>query len=126
MEKVKKIMMIFVIGVLFIMINVGISSADEKEDMTKVLIKLSGELIDLYYKMSKASEIWSDNEYQSGGSKEITQGDIDAMSLGVTVTAAQIANVITTINNLKKFMTNEDPTNADYLNYLNSVRSKSW
>lgn len=119
----------FLIVLLLVFSSAAFSNplqAGEKQDMSLKLIRLSGEMANLYYRMVEASKVWTDNGFGSGGSKEIVQGDLTESALGVVISPNDLALIITVINNFEKFMTNQAPTTNAYLDYINMVRSKSW
>lgn len=63
--------------------------------------------------------IWSDKEYQEGGSDEMTDEDI----ADTGVTAAEVQLGITLFNNLNKFRYNDTPTQNDYDKTMSKLRN---
>lgn len=89
-----------------------LSFAQNLQGKISVLAKAADELENLY-------TIFFDRGYNSGGSNTIVDGDLS--SIGIT--AAELGEAITFIENLGKLLNNQDPTNADYDATLNKIRS---
>lgn len=70
-------------------------------------------------RLANLETVYFDRGYNGGGANPI--GDGDVVSLGVT--AAQLANLITLVQQLNNFMGNSAVTAADYDSTLNAVRS---
>ncbi len=70
-------------------------------------------------KLANLETVYFDRGYNSGGSSPIA--DVDIASLNIT--AAQLASLITLIQQLNNFVGNSAVTTADYDATLNAVRS---
>ena len=86
------------------------SATSKKLQMALWLENLATQLSKLHSEMERASDIWDDKGYASGGTNPIVDGDIT----GHDITAAQLALMITLINNFDKFWTNQVPTQNTY------------
>ena len=87
------------------------------EDIMRVVNTLSKYITDRGPELHK---MYFDNGYNSGGSDEITDADIQA--LYPDVTAADFTAGITLIGELNNFTGNQPVTQADYLATLNKLR----
>ena len=85
-------------------------------EIRKKITDLANTTIDL----EELSQIYSHREYQSGGANEMVDGDLTGIDKPFT--AAQLANIITAINNLTKFMDMNSPTNNKYREWINTIR----
>lgn len=85
-------------------------------DLAKTIKKLS-EVADI---VSERHKEYFDNGYNTGGADPIT--DLDLSSNNIDLTAANVGTVITMIDELNKFFTNQAVTTGDHLASINVIR----
>ena len=91
-----------------------------KEAFAIEIRRLITDLANTTTELEELSAIYSNCGYNSGGSDEIVDGDISGIAQPFT--ASELANLITMINNLTKYMDANNPTNNNYREWINKVR----
>ena len=82
--------------------------------------RFATEVMDHAQALANIADVASDleKEYFDAGYNNMTQEDLGALN----VTPAEIASIITVLQQLKKLVSNEATTPADYMASLNKVR----
>lgn len=91
-----------------------------KSDFAGAVVQMVNKLASVADSVESYKGVYFDNEFQPGGSNEITDPDLT----GVGITAAELGEALTTLNSLTSWLDGTTVTAADNRAVLNQVREQ--